>query len=81
VLPRGRLLPSRRSRRPANHELHICGFAALERGFNLLTFDGPGQPTVVREQGLGFRHDWEQVVTPVVNACEAIPEIDASRLD
>jgi dienelactone hydrolase len=60
--------------------LHICGFAALERGFNVLTFEGPGQPTVVREQGIGFRHDWEQVVTPVVDACEAVPEIDASRL-
>jgi dienelactone hydrolase len=60
--------------------LHVCGFAALERGFNVLTFEGPGQPTVVREQGLGFRHDWEQVVTPVVNHCEAVAEIDTSRL-
>ena len=60
--------------------LHICGFAALERGFNVLTFEGPGQPTVVREQELGFRHDWEQVVTPVADACEAHHEIDASRL-
>lgn len=60
--------------------LHICGFAALERGFNVLTFEGPGQPTVVREQGLGFRHDWEHVVRPVVNACEAHHEIDTSRL-
>ena len=25
--------------------LHISGFAALERGFNVLTFEGPGQPT------------------------------------
>jgi dienelactone hydrolase len=60
--------------------LHVCGFAALERGFNVLTFEGPGQPTVVREQGLGFRHDWEQVVTPVVNHCEVVAEIDRSRL-
>jgi dienelactone hydrolase len=60
--------------------LHLCGFAALERGFDVLTFEGPGQPTVVREQELGFRHDWEQVVTPVVDYCEASAEIDASRL-
>lgn len=58
--------------------LHLCGLAALERGFHVLTFEGPGQPTVRREQGLGFRHDWEQVVTPVVDYCEAVP--DASRL-
>ena len=60
--------------------LHLCGLAALERGFNVLTFEGPGQPTVVREQQLGFRHDWEQVVTPVVDHCATVPEIDASRL-
>lgn len=60
--------------------LHLCGFAALERGFNVLTFEGPGQPSVVREQGLGFRHDWEAVVTPVVDYCQTAPEIDASLL-
>jgi Esterase FrsA-like len=60
--------------------LHVCGFAALERGFHVLTFEGPGQPSVVRGQGLGFRHDWEQVVTPVVDYCESVPQIDASRL-
>lgn len=30
--------------------LHMSGFAELQRGFNVLTFEGPGQPTVVREQ-------------------------------
>ncbi len=60
--------------------LHVSGFAALERGFHVLTFEGPGQPTVLREQGLGFRHDWEAVVSPVVDFCETIPEIDAGRL-
>jgi pimeloyl-ACP methyl ester carboxylesterase len=60
--------------------LHLSGLAALERGFHVVTFEGPGQPTVVREQGLGFRPDWEQVVTPVVDYCESVPEIDAERL-
>jgi len=60
--------------------LHLCGIAALERGFNVLTFEGPGQPAVVREQRIGFRHDWERVVTPVVDHCTAVPEIDTSRL-
>ena len=60
--------------------LHVCGFAALERGFNVLTFEGPGQPSVVRGQGLGFRPDWEAVVTPVVDYCETVPQIDASAL-
>jgi pimeloyl-ACP methyl ester carboxylesterase len=60
--------------------LHVSGFAALERDFHVVTFEGPGQPTVLREQGLGFRHDWEAVVTPLVDFCEAAPEIDARRL-
>jgi pimeloyl-ACP methyl ester carboxylesterase len=45
-----------------------------------MTFEGPGQPSVLRGQGLGFRHDWEAVVTPVVDYCETAPEVDASIL-
>jgi dienelactone hydrolase len=60
--------------------LHVCGLAALERGFNVVTFEGPGQPTVLRQQGIGFRHDWETVVTPVIDRCESMPEVDSSRL-
>jgi dienelactone hydrolase len=60
--------------------LHVSGLAALERGFHVVTFEGPGQPTVLREQGLGFRPDWEAVVSPVVDYCETVPEIDAGRL-
>jgi dienelactone hydrolase len=60
--------------------LHVSGIAALERGFNVLTFEGPGQPTVIRQQRVGFRHDWEKVVTPVVDYCELAADIDASRL-
>ena len=39
---------------------------ALERGYNCLTFEGPGQGNVIRKQKLPFRHDWEKVVTPVL---------------
>jgi alpha-beta hydrolase superfamily lysophospholipase len=60
--------------------LHASGFAALERGFNVVTFEGPGQPAVRREQGLGFRHDWEAVVSPVIDFCATAPEIDMARL-
>jgi pimeloyl-ACP methyl ester carboxylesterase len=60
--------------------LHAVGFSALERGFNVLTFEGPGQPTVLREQGLGFIGDWERVVNPVVTYCEQLACVDASRI-
>jgi len=40
---------------------------ALHRGYNVFSFEGPGQPTPRREQGLGFIPDWERTVTPVVD--------------
>jgi dienelactone hydrolase len=54
--------------------------AAMDRGYNLLTFEGPGQGAVIREQHLYFRHDWEKVVTPVIDFAQTRPEIDAGRL-
>jgi pimeloyl-ACP methyl ester carboxylesterase len=53
---------------------------ALRRGYHVLAFDGPGQGSTVREQGLHFRPDWEAVVTPVVDFALTLPEVDASRL-
>jgi pimeloyl-ACP methyl ester carboxylesterase len=40
---------------------------ALARGWNCITYEGPGQPTVRRNQDIGFIPDWEKVVTPVVD--------------
>lgn len=54
--------------------------AALARGYNVLAFDGPGQGGAVREQRLVFRHDWEAVVTPVVDFALTRPEITADRI-
>lgn len=53
---------------------------ALRRGYNVIAFDGPGQGSVVREQGLYFRPDWEAVVTPVVDLALTLPEADPERL-
>lgn len=49
------------------------GWAALERGYHAMTFDGPGQPAALFRQGIPFRHDWEAVLTPVVDAMAARP--------
>ncbi len=47
-------------------ELYSYGAApALERGYNCLTFEGPGQGEVIRKQKIPFIYDWEKVVTPV----------------
>ena len=40
---------------------------AIERGYNCLTFEGPVQGEVIRKQKIPFRHDWEKVVTPVLD--------------
>jgi pimeloyl-ACP methyl ester carboxylesterase len=53
---------------------------ALRRGYNVIAFDGPGQGSNVREQGLHFRPDWEAVVTPAVDFALTLPEVDAERI-
>ncbi len=53
---------------------------ALRRGYHVLAFDGPGQGTTVREQGLHFRPDWEAAVTPAVDFALSLSEVDANRL-
>jgi pimeloyl-ACP methyl ester carboxylesterase len=54
--------------------------AALERGYNVLAFDGPGQGSVILDQGIVFRPDWENVVTPVVDFALTLSEVDPARL-
>ncbi len=49
-------------------EMHFFGAAAaVERGYDVLSFDGPGQPSARLNDGLVFRPDWENVVTPVID--------------
>lgn len=56
------------------------GAPAIRRGYNCLTFDGPGQGAPIREQKLPFRYDWEKVVTPAVDYALARPEVDGGNL-
>lgn len=56
------------------------GVFAVERGYNVLLFEGPGQGRVIREQGLPFRPDWETVVTPVVDFALRRREVDPRRI-
>ncbi|WP_405164261.1 alpha/beta fold hydrolase [Nocardia sp. NBC_01499] len=62
-------------------EMHFSGAAAaVERGYNVLTFDGPGQPGTRHHQGLTFRPDWEHVVTPVVDYALTRSEVDPAQI-
>ncbi|KAH8809274.1 Alpha/Beta hydrolase protein [Xylogone sp. PMI_703] len=60
--------------------LHSCGFAALERGYNVITYEGPGQPSVRRYQNLGFIAEWEKAVTPVIDYLETLLGVDSSKI-
>ncbi|KAJ9136847.1 2,6-dihydropseudooxynicotine hydrolase [Pleurostoma richardsiae] len=59
---------------------HSMGRAITARGWNFATFEGPGQPTVRRQQGIGFIHDWWEVVTPAVDCLLSRPDVDDSRI-
>jgi alpha-beta hydrolase superfamily lysophospholipase len=58
----------------------LVAAAAIQRGYNCLTFEGPGQGALIREQHLPFCSDWETVVTPVVDYLLTRPEVDPARL-
>jgi alpha-beta hydrolase superfamily lysophospholipase len=41
---------------------------AHEHGYDVLTYDGPGQGSVLRDQGLTLTHEWEKPTKAVVDA-------------
>lgn len=50
-------------------ELYFASAApALERGYSCLTYEGPGQGSVIREQGLLFTYEWEKPNKAVLDA-------------
>jgi pimeloyl-ACP methyl ester carboxylesterase len=62
-------------------DMYLMGAAAaLERGYNALAYDGPGQGAALFLQDLYFRPDWEEVVTPVVDFALGRPEVDPERI-
>ena len=62
-------------------ELHGEGArAGIERGYNVLTFDGPGQYGPIHRQRMPFRPDWEKVVTPVVDFALTLPCVDPQKI-
>lgn len=53
---------------------------ALQRGYNCLIFEGPGQGSMIRIQGIPYRYDWEKVVTPVVDYVLKRQTVDPKRI-
>src|SRR3984885_14735325 len=56
------------------------GAAAHARGYHWMTFDGPGRQAALHRQGLVLRPDWERVLTPVLDAMLARPDVDRERV-
>jgi hypothetical protein len=64
-----------------NIRLWACGgAAALERGYNALIFEGPGQGSMLFERQVPFRYDWENVITPVVSYLRSRHDVDPARI-
>ena len=61
-------------------ELYCYAQEAIKRGYHVLTFEGPGQGYVLREQGIPFRPDWEVVIRSVVDFIITRTEVDSSQL-
>ena len=60
--------------------LHANGFPALERGYHVVLYEGPGQHTCLRQSNVGFIHDWERAVTPVVDHLQTLDFVDKKRI-
>lgn len=56
------------------------GAAAIERGWNALLFEGPGQGSMLFERRIPFRPDWEKVITPIIDFLLARPDVDPARI-
>ena len=62
-------------------EMHGQGArAGVERSWNVLAFDGPGQYGPIHRERLTFRPDWEKVVTPVVDFALTLPGVDPEKI-
>ncbi len=54
--------------------------AALERGWNAVIYDGPGQGAMLFERKLPFTPEWETVVTSIVDQLVRHPAVDGGRI-
>jgi len=57
-----------------------CVFGALQRGYAVLVYDGPGQQSMLFDRATTFRPDWEAVLTPVLDFVRSQPGVDTDRV-
>jgi len=56
------------------------GYAALERDWNVLIFDGPGEGGMLFEKNQTFIPEWEKVITPIVDWLRRRSDVDRDRI-
>jgi len=61
-------------------ELYAATAPALDRGYAFAAIDGPGQGSVLYDQRIPMRPDWENVIPGIVDALIARPEVDPDRI-
>jgi len=61
-------------------ELRPYALEGIKRGYNVLTFEGPGQGAAIRLQHIPFRPDWENVVSPVIDYAVNRDGVDKKRI-
>lgn len=78
--PRPTVILNNGSDGPISSQWSTGGRAAVMRGWNAITFDGPGEGAALHRQGMYFRHDWEHVITPVVDYLIKRADVDGGRI-
>ena len=64
----------------AAEELYAAVVPALDRGYAFAALDGPGTGTVLYDQRVPMRPDWENVLPGMFDALAARPEVDSERV-
>lgn len=65
----------------SNSAMWSSGIAgALARGYAAISFDGPGQNSMLWLHNIPFRYDWEKVITPVVDFLMARDDVAEDKI-
>jgi hypothetical protein len=79
-VPRRTLIMNNGSDGPVTSIWPPVAAGGVARGYNVLIFDGPGQQSMLFERGVPFRHDWEHVITPVVDFLLGRSNVDQKQI-
>lgn len=65
---------------PVEEFYTLGAYEAVIRGYNAVGFSGPGQAEMLYERGIPFRHDYEVVISQVIDFLEERSEVDGTRV-